>query len=154
MHRTDKFSQYSSIIWPVWLNDWVLVYELSGCGFNSHYSHSILSSLRFWEKESFILKTYKQLLFYMKAGVLYEVHHCMIYFGFWYSGLFGIITLPLYSITSRNIIHAGIRQGFLKQNGRPCMAGVPKLGLSKKNFLNQFFFVIHFHLINCEVFTW
>ena len=33
MHRKDKFSQRSSIIWPVWLNDWVFVYELSGCGF-------------------------------------------------------------------------------------------------------------------------
>ena len=33
MHRTDNCSQYSSIIWPVWLNGWVLVYELSGCGF-------------------------------------------------------------------------------------------------------------------------
>ena len=28
MHRTDKYSQYSSIIWPVLLNGWVLVYEL------------------------------------------------------------------------------------------------------------------------------
>ena len=146
MHHTDKFSQYSSIIWPVWLNDWVFIYELSGCGFNSCYSHSILSSLRFWEKESFLLKTYKQLLFHMKAGVLYEIHHCMIYFGFWYSGLFGIITLPLYSIASRNIVHAGIRQGVLKQNGRPCMVWVPKLGLSKKNFLNQFFLLFAFIL--------
>ena len=37
--------------------------------------NGILSSLRFWEKESIILKTYKQLLFYIKAGFLYEVHH-------------------------------------------------------------------------------
>ena len=35
MHRTDKYSQHSSIIWPVWLNGWVFVYELSGCGFES-----------------------------------------------------------------------------------------------------------------------
>ena len=33
MHRTDKYSHCSSIIWPVWLNGWV--YELSGCGFES-----------------------------------------------------------------------------------------------------------------------
>ena len=39
MHRTDKYSQNKSIIWPVWLNDWVIVYELNGCGFQSHYSH-------------------------------------------------------------------------------------------------------------------
>ena len=25
MHRTDKYSEHSSIIWPVWLNGWVFV---------------------------------------------------------------------------------------------------------------------------------
>ena len=35
MHRTDKFSQHSSIIWPNWLNGPVFLYELSGCGFES-----------------------------------------------------------------------------------------------------------------------
>ena len=39
MHRTDKYSQHSSIIWPVWLNGWVFVYELSGSGFESRCSH-------------------------------------------------------------------------------------------------------------------
>ena len=39
MHRTDKYSQHSSIIWPVWLNGWVFVYELSGCRFESRCSH-------------------------------------------------------------------------------------------------------------------
>ena len=39
MHRTDKYSQHSSIIWPAWLNGWVFVYELSGCGFESSCSH-------------------------------------------------------------------------------------------------------------------
>ena len=29
MHHTGKYSQYSSIIWPVWLNGWVFAYELS-----------------------------------------------------------------------------------------------------------------------------
>ena len=33
MHCTDKYSQHSSIIWPVWLNGWVFVYEVSGCMF-------------------------------------------------------------------------------------------------------------------------
>ena len=28
----NPHSQHSSIIWPVWLNIWVLIYELSGCG--------------------------------------------------------------------------------------------------------------------------
>ena len=35
MHCTNKYSQHSPIIWPVWLNGWVFVYELSGCGFVS-----------------------------------------------------------------------------------------------------------------------
>ena len=39
MHRTDKYSEHSSIIWPVWPNGWVFVYELSGSGFESSCSH-------------------------------------------------------------------------------------------------------------------
>ena len=39
MHRTEKYSQHSSIILSVWLNGWVFVYELSGCGFESSCSH-------------------------------------------------------------------------------------------------------------------
>ena len=35
MHRTDKYSQHSSIIWSVWSNGWAFVYELIGCGFES-----------------------------------------------------------------------------------------------------------------------
>ena len=38
MHRTDKYSQHSSTIWPVWLNGWVFVHEVSGCGFESSCS--------------------------------------------------------------------------------------------------------------------
>ena len=33
VHHKDKYSQHSSIIWPVWLNGGVFVYKLSGCGF-------------------------------------------------------------------------------------------------------------------------
>ena len=40
MHRKDKYSQHNSINWPVWLNGWVLVYELSGCGFESSCSQN------------------------------------------------------------------------------------------------------------------
>ena len=39
MHYTDKYSQHSSIIWPVWINSWIFVYELSACGFGSCYSY-------------------------------------------------------------------------------------------------------------------
>ena len=34
MHRTGKYSQHGSIIWPVWLNGWVFFYELGGCESN------------------------------------------------------------------------------------------------------------------------
>ena len=39
MHWTDKHSQHSSIIWPVWPNGWVFIYEPSGCSFESCCSH-------------------------------------------------------------------------------------------------------------------
>ena len=39
MHRTDKYSQHSSIIWLVWLNHWMLDYELSGCELESRCCH-------------------------------------------------------------------------------------------------------------------
>ena len=38
MHRTDNYSQFSSVIWSVWPNGWVFVYELSGCGFECRCS--------------------------------------------------------------------------------------------------------------------
>ena len=39
MYCTDKYSQFSSIIWSVWANGCVFVNELSGCGFESRCSH-------------------------------------------------------------------------------------------------------------------
>ena len=45
MHRPDKYSQHSSIICPVWINGWVLIYELSGCGFESRCSHLNIGKL-------------------------------------------------------------------------------------------------------------
>ena len=39
MHHTDKHSQHNSTIWPVWLNGWVFIYELNGCGFESTCGH-------------------------------------------------------------------------------------------------------------------
>ena len=35
MHGPDKYSQHSSVIWSVWLNGWLFLYELSGCGFET-----------------------------------------------------------------------------------------------------------------------
>ena len=39
MHCPDKNSQHSLIIWPVWLNVWKLVCELSDWGFKYCYCH-------------------------------------------------------------------------------------------------------------------
>ena len=39
IHHTNKYSQHSSIIWPVLLNGWVFVSELSGCEFESSWSY-------------------------------------------------------------------------------------------------------------------
>ena len=38
MHRTDKYSQQRTVIWPVCLNGRVFVYEVSGFGFESSCS--------------------------------------------------------------------------------------------------------------------
>ena len=38
MHQTDKYSQHSSIIWPVWLNGWEFVYEID-CELESRFCH-------------------------------------------------------------------------------------------------------------------
>ena len=39
MHRTNRYSQHSLIIRPVWLNGWVFIYGLSGFEFESRGSH-------------------------------------------------------------------------------------------------------------------
>ena len=39
VRQSTFLNQHSSIIRPVWLNGWVFVYELSGCGFESTCSH-------------------------------------------------------------------------------------------------------------------
>ena len=37
MRGTDKYSHHSSIIWPVWLNDWVFVYEIVASWFDPRW---------------------------------------------------------------------------------------------------------------------
>ena len=39
MHCTDKYSQHAQSFKPVWLNGWVYVHKLSGCGFESRCCH-------------------------------------------------------------------------------------------------------------------
>ena len=39
MHRTDKYLEQSSIIWPAWLSGWVFIYELNSCRFESSCIH-------------------------------------------------------------------------------------------------------------------
>ena len=39
IHNTDKYSKHSWIIWKVWSNGWMFVYELSGSGFESSCNH-------------------------------------------------------------------------------------------------------------------
>ena len=38
VHRTDKYSRHSSIIWPLSLNSFVFLYEVIGFGFESSCS--------------------------------------------------------------------------------------------------------------------
>ena len=39
MYCTGKYSQVSSIIWSLWPNSWLFIYELSVCGSESSCSH-------------------------------------------------------------------------------------------------------------------
>ena len=50
MHCTDKYSEQWPIIWPVWPNVWVLVYELSGFGFEYSCTHLNFSLHAFFEQ--------------------------------------------------------------------------------------------------------
>ena len=52
MHRAGKYSQHSSIIWPVLLNGLVFVYELSGCGFRSCCCHYVWHCQKFFRISS------------------------------------------------------------------------------------------------------
>ena len=45
MHRTGKYLQHSSIIWPVWLNGWMFTYELSSSGFEFRCSHLLFIAI-------------------------------------------------------------------------------------------------------------
>ena len=51
MHCTDKYSEHSSIIWLVWPNGWVFVYEVSGSGFESSWNHLIILVQKIQENE-------------------------------------------------------------------------------------------------------
>ena len=51
MHRTDKYSQLSSIIWSVGLNGCVFAHQLSGCEFESRWSHLIFRYGACFEQE-------------------------------------------------------------------------------------------------------
>ena len=58
MHRTDKYSEQSSIIRPAWPNGWVFIFEPSGSGFKSSCSHlnlRISRLLRAWSSLTFRL---------------------------------------------------------------------------------------------------
>ena len=77
MHRTGNYSQHSSIIWPVWLDGWTFVYELSGCGFKS--SCSRLPFLYWWK--AFWIILHQDWLCYIFSKMLqyFVVHIIVIY---------------------------------------------------------------------------
>ena len=51
LHCTDKYSQNSSIIWQVLLNNWMFVYKLRGCGLGSRSSHFFLFEIYIFLKK-------------------------------------------------------------------------------------------------------
>ena len=95
MHRTDKYSEQSLIIWAIQLHGWVSINELSGCEFKAElkeilsYKKSVTSIIKFRKKlitlfaEQFQsdLRCKKELLFILKHGMctcnilLQGLHH-------------------------------------------------------------------------------
>ena len=51
MLHANKYSQHSSIIWPVWLSGWVFVYKQGNCGIQSHCSHLIFKYGAFFKQK-------------------------------------------------------------------------------------------------------
>ena len=43
MRRTDNTHNAAQSFSSVWLNGWVLIYKLSGCGFESSCSHLLMA---------------------------------------------------------------------------------------------------------------
>ena len=115
MHRTDKYSQHSSIIWPVWLNGWVFVYELSGCGFELTLLSSRCISLKVKEIRYYhfsIFEYYFKRLFLQnqknkKDGLILEKelpfrefqNHWHFHFQFWYFHHYFIISRQMSKYT-------------------------------------------------------
>ena len=56
MQRTDIYSQYSLITWPVWPNGLVFVDELSGCGFEFRYSHLTFRCCTYFEQGVLVME--------------------------------------------------------------------------------------------------
>ena len=55
MYRSYKYSQHRSIIWSVWPNGGVFVYELSGCGFESRCCHLDYVYVNVWLTDTCIV---------------------------------------------------------------------------------------------------
>ena len=56
----NKLSKHSSIIRPVWLSGWVIVYELSGCGIGScciHLNLDFLNSIMYLQITKMFMMT-------------------------------------------------------------------------------------------------
>ena len=76
MHRTDKYSQRHSVIWPVWLDGWVFVDELSRCEFESCWAWIRLSL--------YMLFLCKQCLFWTKP------HRCLLFYELTFNSCLGV----------------------------------------------------------------
>ena len=82
MHYADKHSQHRLIIWPVLLNGWVFVYELSGCGFESSCSHLNITSVLLAFND--ILFALSQIFNSFKSWLTCRLSICQIVEGLYY----------------------------------------------------------------------
>ena len=61
MHHSDKYSQHCSIIWPVWLNGWVIFYELVVVSSNPVLSLKLHILCLFQARSSLMLRQLKSI---------------------------------------------------------------------------------------------
>ena len=82
MHSTDKYAQHSSIIWPVWLNGWMFVYELSGCVLESHCRKLIKSKISY-EDFTTIINEEKTIMNLKKPLEWWKLKEVILKKNFW-----------------------------------------------------------------------
>ena len=156
MHRTDKYSQHNSFLWPVWLNGWVFVYGLSACGFECrccHYSsllsggmglighHLVFHGCRILQRNLFIF--HQKHLCYLKC---FQEENGLLWFAdcwlkYWTANA---ILNVFYSLKPRNIGASSLGANIDECNG--CTITIQFVLVWTLSYIN---FLLPYHVEKC-----